>query len=420
MKKIIIIVITVLVSLGACTALYKITRPYLLFSEAQSSIARNDFKDALKRLQILKEQYPEFVQKKNEVNFFMGLAHTAENNYYRASNAFYEVAKDEKLLQSLSEKDRLLVGSVFVETDNGFQAIKVLNSINKDELGTDQLSTYYINLAEAYLEKDKNDKASEYAEKALNSPNELSQMEKAKINLIRFVLYLQDKKYYNPSEEEVQEAFGTNQYDLFYLNYSVPIASMMLPDFEKTVIENFNPENNNPQLNTIFYTIFSDFYREKGDYESAKNYLEKALAIYQDYVPSYLSYAKIYTEQKDFEQAIEYYKKAAEIDDKYFRTQNGLGWAYYELGEPYFDDARNHLNKTIEMDPEYSRPYNTLGTICSALNESEKAIEYYKKALQFEEYAKPYKNLMLEYDKLGNTKLAQENYEKFVKLGGDE
>ncbi|OXB59352.1 hypothetical protein ASZ78_016093, partial [Callipepla squamata] len=78
--------------------------------------------------------------------------------------------------------------------------------------------------------------------------------------------------------------------------------------------------------------------------------------------------------------AIEVYNEAAKLDEKDWEISHNLGVCYMYL--KHFNKARDQLNNALEMN-RHDRTYMMLGKIHLLEGETEKAIEVYKKAVEF-------------------------------------
>ncbi|XP_042680264.1 Bardet-Biedl syndrome 4 protein isoform X1 [Centrocercus urophasianus] len=78
--------------------------------------------------------------------------------------------------------------------------------------------------------------------------------------------------------------------------------------------------------------------------------------------------------------AIEVYNEAAKLDEKDWEISHNLGVCYMYL--KHFNKARDQLNNALEMN-RHDLTYMMLGKIHLLEGETEKAIEVYKKAIEF-------------------------------------
>ena len=153
----------------------------------------------------------------------------------------------------------------------------------------------------------------------------------------------------------------------------------------------------------IDYNNLGLAYRNKGEYDKAIDYYQKALAIdkkfygeeHPDIAIDYNNLGAAYDSKGEYDKAIDYYQKALAIDKKYHGEEhpniatryNNLGLAYHNKGE--YDKAIDYYHKALvigkkyhgEEHPNIAIRYNNLGFAYHNKGEYDKAIDYYHKAL---------------------------------------
>jgi Tfp pilus assembly protein PilF len=98
------------------------------------------------------------------------------------------------------------------------------------------------------------------------------------------------------------------------------------------------------------------------------------------------------------QQAFVEFQKAIEVDPKDRDSLYALGHIYFTRDK--FAEARDAFIKVIQIDPNFPEAHNYLGTVYERLNERDKAIEEYKKALANPQYMTPqypHRNLAMIY-----------------------
>ncbi len=126
--------------------------------------------------------------------------------------------------------------------------------------------------------------------------------------------------------------------------------------------------------------------------------LEKAEEEYKEIIDTDPKYALAYNnlgvicsmDSARIKDGILYFIKAARLDPSYADPYNNLGILCYRTGEP--DKGVLYLNRAIELDPDNFKYHFTLGWIyLFGLKNSEKAIEHFKKTIEFnEDFAEAY------------------------------
>ena len=151
------------------------------------------------------------------------------------------------------------------------------------------------------------------------------------------------------------------------------------------------------------YNQLGLLYQEKCDYETALEQYEKALEIFSPYPKLdkcilstvYDNIATVYGYLGQFDQALIYYKKTLdvkeEIDDNLSLgiCYSNIAVIYHQLGD-YENATANHrksletLNSLPSYHPSLAGAYGNLGSTFRSINDSEKALEMYKKKLDIE------------------------------------
>jgi tetratricopeptide (TPR) repeat protein len=92
-----------------------------------------------------------------------------------------------------------------------------------------------------------------------------------------------------------------------------------------------------------------------------------------------------YTRKDDFETALLYLSRVVEADFNLIRIyQSRMILSYIYASSERFDSARYQLEQIISEGFEAPQVYSSLGYNCWALGETEKAVEYYRKAIDID------------------------------------
>jgi Tfp pilus assembly protein PilF len=78
--------------------------------------------------------------------------------------------------------------------------------------------------------------------------------------------------------------------------------------------------------------------------------------------------------------ALRNFQEAVRLNPNMFQAQNGLGLAYYVIGD--YEKALVHLQKALELKPDYSEVMNSIGRVHMAQNRFREAIPWFRKALE--------------------------------------
>lgn len=196
-----------------------------------------------------------------------------------------------------------------------------------------------------------------------------------------------------------------------------------------------------------FYTL-ANVYFGQGDYEKAREYYGKALAIVEkslglnnsDIVLAYNGLALAYDRLGDYENALRYYQKAFVLNDEAIGTNNpditatmyhNYAGVYYDKGD--YKKALEYNGKAVSIrekvfgqnHPETAKSYNSIALVYKALGDYGNAIKYNLMTLVTREKflgtnhpdtAITYNNLAVVLSDLGNYEKALEYFEKALAI----
>ena len=117
---------------------------------------------------------------------------------------------------------------------------------------------------------------------------------------------------------------------------------------------------------------------EKGQYDRAITYFNKALEINPRYAPAYTVRCDVYLVKGQLEQALSDCNKAIEINPRDAEAYSFRGHAYAEKGQ--YDKAIADFTKAIEINPRDAVAYNNRGFAYLFKREYEKAWDDVHKA----------------------------------------
>ncbi len=178
-----------------------------------------------------------------------------------------------------------------------------------------------------------------------------------------------------------------------------------------------------------YYRLGYSFY-EKGDYERALKYLEKAIQIDPTLSKPYVYLGNIYYDQGDLDSAIFYYKKAYELSPgdqdiswllKRAERVKEVGkeaYDYFEKGRAFFlnkdyVEAAYYLEQAVGINPSYLEAFVLLGKTYIELDDLENAKKAFLKAQELAPLNYEIKFLL---DKVENQiKYGKEAYDAFDK-----
>ncbi len=123
-------------------------------------------------------------------------------------------------------------------------------------------------------------------------------------------------------------------------------------------------------------------YNDAGQYANAIRALTKAVALRTDDAIAYGNLGAVYAKMGQFNYAIQYLERAVEFRPDYSRAHKNLGLVYKTQGR--YQEAIVHFGKVLELQRESvsATVYMDIGDTYCKLREYDKAIPYFKRAVQ--------------------------------------
>ncbi len=213
-------------------------------------------------------------------------------------------------------------------------------------------------------------------------------------------------------------------------------------------------------------------YLKLGDLESAKNEVDEALRLGDEYSPAqkllkdikrkYYSNGETSFNREEYAQAISEFQKAVDIDPNFKEAHFYLGKTYFQLGylegaekesrealridrnyesasellkkikrkhkeqgdsyqkEKAFTKALKSYRQAIRIDDKYKEAYKNLGLVYRSMKMYDKAIEAYQKAIDIDERSPvTHNNLSFVYREIGKTAKAVDLLKRAIKIKPD-
>ncbi len=134
-----------------------------------------------------------------------------------------------------------------------------------------------------------------------------------------------------------------------------------------------------PSIDGRSYNDLGLMYMDREDYKQAEKYFRKAIALEPRLSNAYNNLGIVLDSTGRQDESADSYKKAIEINPNYANAYNNLGIYYTNTGQ--YQKAQATLEKAIQLDPNTYRQYQNLGALYRLMNNREKMIFYYKKAV---------------------------------------
>ena len=171
-------------------------------------------------------------------------------------------------------------------------------------------------------------------------------------------------------------------------------------------------------LGTRLHHALALYYRDRGDYETALAYANRAVELASKNYNAYENIGTINAYKKNYDEAIKFYSKALELNPDFYLAANNLGLVYSYLGD--FNSSVFYLKKAVGIDPKLSKAHNDLGTVYAQIGKFDPAIGEMEKSIEINPYnADYYYNLAVIYEFLGNNNKAIDLLEKGLDIEPD-
>ncbi len=180
------------------------------------------------------------------------------------------------------------------------------------------------------------------------------------------------------------------------------------------------------QIDSMYYKAYNAKaigYEYLGKFDSALLYVNKAIAIKEDYDQGYVVKGDIMVRKNDLKQAYKFYETALKINPQNPDAVNGIASVYFFEGN--INKAKRNYERSLKMEPDNPSVYYNLGTIYIHKQNYSKAIKCFDKALEINPTAMTV-NISMVYANRGTAKYylndlggALLDYKKSLQLNPD-
>jgi tetratricopeptide (TPR) repeat protein len=183
--------------------------------------------------------------------------------------------------------------------------------------------------------------------------------------------------------------------------------------------------------NPVLLTSLGFVSQSLGQTEKAEAYFRKSLEIAPDQFPPNVELGVIYFAKGEIDTAERYFERVIAMEERIppqIAKKVFLSLAQIKLAKNDLDDSARLFRKVMEIDPAFYPPYIFLGDISLKKGDYDAALSYLARALSMKgtfEMKDPntkliYFKLGLVHNAKGNTKLARENFSRFIVLAGHD
>ena len=124
-------------------------------------------------------------------------------------------------------------------------------------------------------------------------------------------------------------------------------------------------------------------YRKLKNPEKALEYYKAAEALDTDNLSVAIAIGRCHIDMENYEEALKYFFKADYLDSKSTKNSRPIAWCSYKLGK--YEQALKYCGK-ISPEESIAEDYVLAGNAYRKLGKKDKAIEYYLKSLEYENY----------------------------------
>jgi tetratricopeptide (TPR) repeat protein len=297
----------------------------------------------------------------------------------KAAVLYLEVLKQPPELPMVEERVRALLTNIYLRASDRKRATEQLQAMLRDDPTNPQVHYYLGRLA---LEDKKPAEAADHLGKALLVSPEL---ETAYYFLALAQIELNQGSEALATLEKARRKFPQSFAMEFYTGVAYGRQKSYAEALKHfTAAEVIAKATDASQLNEGFYFQLGATCERSGDYEQAEKYFEKSLQLVPDFAEAlnYLGYMWAEHGVK-LDKAREMIEKALKLEPKNAAYLDSMAWVLYKLNQP--TDALPYALKAVELTEQPDATvFDHVADIYAALKQTEKAREFWRKALALE------------------------------------
>ncbi len=191
--------------------------------------------------------------------------------------------------------------------------------------------------------------------------------------------------------------------------YYFTLGQVLDKSYYQKAIENFEKVIQLAPQNVQYYNLLAQVHYLLGNYDEALNWLEKSVALDDEYDPTWLQLGDTYAAKANVEKALKAHQEAIRLKPGSFADANFDNRLNFYLSSQRSQDLIKAFEDYLTdhpKDKEQRNPLWAIGHIYLRNGDLNKAEQYFRQAI-----AKGYNNAK-PFTSLGDARLQQENYEK--------
>ena len=193
----------------------------------------------------------------------------------------------------------------------------------------------------------------------------------------RAIVYLNQENYKSMILllEPIAEGFEK----IFSIQYLLGIAYNRFLDSENAILYFNKALSIEPNSKNALHSL-AILYDEKSQWENSDEIYIKLINTDDKDAQAYNNYAYSLVERNvKLDQALEMAKKAIEIEPENPSYLDTIGWVYFKLRD--FKKAKKYISQSVELNDKNAIVLEHLGDVLMETNDTDEAVEFYKKAL---------------------------------------